>query len=115
MDLSILSRSIMDDIAAGEEFVTLSQARRDRQLRIDGRDRDLSWCYRATGEGVRGADGTRVILESTTQSGLKVTTPSAITRFVYYQIHGSTKPTASPADSARAHVRAERSLAGAGL
>jgi len=104
-DLS--SRSILDDLEAGEQPLSLNVARRDPRLCIDGRVHDISWIHRATGRGCRAASGERVQLESTILSGRKITTRSAIARFIARQA-APTAPTTSPA---KAHADAVRRLA----
>jgi hypothetical protein len=116
LSIDILSRDIAGDISAGESFITLSKFRRDPQVLIDGRARDIAWAYRAIGDGVRGVDGTRVKLEFTIQSGMRVTTPSSITRFVYRQMYGLGAPKAPTLSEAqRTHADTETRLAGVGL
>lgn len=110
------SNSIAEDIAAGQGFISLSKARRDHRLQIDGRTRDLAWIYRAISRGVRGAAGNRIPLEFTIMSGVRVTTDGCIRRFVARQMQScTTAPPPSQSQIDRAHADTESRLAGAGL
>src|SRR5690349_24249321 len=95
-----LDRSILDDLEAGEEPLSLNRARSDPRLKVDGRKHDLSWIYRATRQGCRG-----VVLESTMIGGVRVTTRSAIARFIRRQATGADRPARRPD---RQHQDAEK-------
>lgn len=78
-------RTVWDDLDAGEEPLTLNVARHLPALRVNGRSHDITWIHRATTRGCRGADGSRVVLETTVISGKKLTTKSAVLRFIRRQ------------------------------
>lgn len=77
--------SVLDDLALGEEPITLNVARHLPALRVNGRSHDITWIHRAATRGCRGAGGSRVVLETTVISGKKLTTKSAVLRFVRRQ------------------------------
>ena len=115
------SPTILDDLEAGEEPLSLSKARRDKRICIDGRPHDLSWIYRAAKSGCIGQVGTRIKLETITFAGKNVTTRSAIGRFIARQAGIDPEATGRAGDGAAglpngvAHAAAKRRLAAAGL
>lgn len=112
--MDLLHRTILDDLAAGESLISLREARNDRRLMLDGRPHEVRWIHRAASSGLRGVTGKRVILETIFQSGRRVTTESAITRFVHHQANGSFD--LKPREPSEADHRAvEKRLAAAGL
>lgn len=114
MQTDHLSRDIHGDVAAGEQLLTLRQALKLPELANprDGQPHSVSWIHRAHLSGVRGAGGRRVKLEAVTRSGVFVTSPSAVRRFLHRQI-AEAEPDKSLAPKSRLDV--DRQLAGSNI
>ena len=70
--------TIADDIEAGEEPLSLSRALHLKELMVAGQPHNITWIHRAIRRGCRGADGNRVVLETTILFGKYVTTRSSV-------------------------------------
>ena len=111
--MDVLQRTIMDDLDAGDGLLSLKEARKDRRLMVDGRAHDLPWIHRAATKGLRGVTGQRTVLETIVQSGRKVTTSSAILRFVHRQANGpDIRIHRPPTEAQKKALRKEMSAAG---
>ncbi len=118
-----LDRSILDDFANGEEAVSLKSVCHDPRLKIDGKARSIGWAYRAVNRGVRGKNGELVALEFAIVGSARVTSASAVKRFLYrlnQSIVNQTNETAAAKAAVKAQLAkprnaVERELAAAGL
>jgi hypothetical protein len=99
------SRSILDDLAAGESPLTLNAARRESIISRDGRSPDLSSMYRAVGRGWRG-----IVLESVV-IGSRRTTRSALLRWVARMSGARAVEQHQGRQLQREHAEAEQELA----
>jgi hypothetical protein len=57
-------------------------------LCLNGAKRSIGWIHRAANEGCIGAGGGRIVLDTININGRKVTTKSAIARFIRRQSQG---------------------------
>jgi hypothetical protein len=108
-DETIDSGEIFRDLEAGAEPLTLNAARKESLMKRNGRSLDLSVLYRFTTRGIRG-----VRLETFQHAGSRCTTKPAMLRFLK-RLSGEPVNQPDAKLVSRAHQRARKMLAAAGL
>lgn len=79
---SLEAPTILQDLEAGAEPMSLGRARHLPSLRIDGRAPDLATVWRWSQKGLKLPSGERIRLEVLSIGGRRVTTAQAIMRFI---------------------------------
>jgi hypothetical protein len=102
--------SVLDDIEAGSETLTIAKASRLPELKVDGRPRHIATLYRWIERGIDG-----VHLEAVRIGGVRVTSRPAVLRFLS-RLNATTGTVAiTPAGQRRQASRLDRELAAAGI